>query len=109
MQFKILANLIITCSILSGCTHIYGTDGLIKKPNDGEYLSSHCDAALKMPADINAAAKQDDYPLPMVNTAKSTATVSIEPPDSDSKQLAQMNNQKKRSFFSWFKKSSKDK
>ncbi|MDF2866889.1 MAG: hypothetical protein K0S11_359 [Gammaproteobacteria bacterium] len=92
--------------LLTGCAHIYGEHGFIKKRNDNQYLQSRCEAALQIPVDLDNKAMQDYYPIAKVKETAKLEPVSIVPPGNDfSKRLPNPKNEK-RSLFTkikdWF-------
>lgn len=78
---RIIVSLVLAV-LLTGCTHIYGENGFIKTRNTNQYLQSRCDMALQIPADLNAKAMQDYYPIPKLKEMK-LEPVSIAPPEND--------------------------
>jgi uncharacterized lipoprotein len=98
MRFKIIASFII-CGLLTGCAHIYGKHGLIKKQNNNQYLNSHCDPILQLPQDLDSQAMQDSYPIPKIVATAEIKPVSITPPGSESTKRLTEDKAKKRSIF----------
>lgn len=101
MQFRIIVGLVTGC-LLSGCAHIYGEHGLIKKRRNNEYLGAHSEPALQIPAGLDNRTIQSYYPVPNEKKTAINAPVSITPPGYNAERLPVQ----KRSFWGrvrdWF-------
>ncbi len=92
-----------TAFILTGCGHIYGELGLIKKTSQQQYTEFHNEPALKVPPHLANCNMQNDYPIPAITPRNHTETVSVIPPGEHEQPIALTQH---RSFWTkvkdWF-------
>lgn len=105
MQLKIFLSILVGL-LLTGCSHIYGKQGLIKSSSGSQYMNAHSEKPLQIPSDLNKAAMQEYYPIPASKESSHTQAVSITPPGSESAKIYNEQHLQKRGFFGrikdWF-------